>query len=787
MSELKEVHFIGIGGIGMSALARILMKKGVLVTGSDSSLKGDIIDKLRLEGAILEGDPFDFKGKTVVYSSAISKENEEYKRAFAEPTARLLHRSELLGALFLEQKSLCVTGSHGKTTTSALLTHLLDVACLDPSFAVGGIVENLASNGRHGTGEYFVAEADESDGSFLQYKAFGAIVTNIDKDHIDHWKSEENLAIGFKQFMDAVESKEHLFYCFDDEGLKKISPKGVSYGLEKGADVYGNHVRQKDFSMLFDVEFRGKKIKDIELSLIGRHNVQNALGVLGLGLVIGIEEDKIRRAFKSFRGAGRRMDVKGSASGVLVIDDYAHHPKEIEAFLRALKGSAEGRRIVVVFQPHRYSRTIDCKEEYKSAFKMADLLITTDIYAAGEPAIPGVTGLSFKESLLAPKEIFYCPRQGLLDFTLGKIRPYDIVVTMGAGDVTNLGPDLLFHLKKVAPKKYKMGLLFGGASREHKVSKISAMHVAAALNKEYLDVELFSIDELGVWEHKERPKVGRIAPECLEALQACDLLFPLFHGPYGEDGTIQGFFEMLGIPYVGCDTLSSAICMNKAIAKRLALQVGVKTNHFIDFTRGEWELFKEEKLDLIEKEFSYPFFVKAAHFGSSIGVFKVENKKALIEAVEWIIVRDTLVIIESLVVGRELEFAVLGVIDPLISHPGEILTGGKVYDYDVKYGTNAMATDVYPDVDPEILAEGKGCVKKLARVFGISGLVRIDFFLTADGDWIFNEANTMPGFTPTSLYPEVWARAGLSYTELLDKLVVAALYKGRVRIIEGCL
>ena len=445
-----QYHFIGIGGIGMSALATILLQRGVRVTGSDIA-PSHVTEQLQKKGAeIFVGhSPQHINpSSTIVYSSDIKEENPEVQHARSQGS-QFLHRSELLHRLMEGYSPLLVTGTHGKTTTSSLLAHLLVDAGLDPSFAIGGVVQSLNANGGYGRGSYFVAEADESDGSFLNYTPFGAIITNIDNDHLAYWNTLDGLVAGFKTFANGVESPEHLFWCGDDEMLSSLKLAGFSYGFDAKNDLYIENFRQTGWNNTFDISFEGVEYTEIEIPLVGGHNVLNAAAVFGMGIMTKIPDEKIRKAFADFRGVARRAEYKGECSGIAVFDDYAHHPTEIFATLRAIKQAIGHRRLIVAFQPHRYTRTRDCLHEFGPAFEPADCVVLTDIYAAGEMPIGGIKTdvvlAKIKEG--SSMDVRYVPRVQLPEYLFGFLKPDDVLVTMGAGDITKVGPNVLKLLK----------------------------------------------------------------------------------------------------------------------------------------------------------------------------------------------------------------------------------------------------------------------------------------------------------------------------------------------------
>ena len=433
----------------MSALAHILVQKGIRVSGSDAAASS-ITEKLKESGVRVEivhraaNAP---QEGAVVYSSAVTSENPEMQCALAKQLP-ILHRSDVLASLLNEQKALLVAGVHGKTTTSALLTHLFVDAALEPSFAIGGIVRNLGTNGGFGKGEYFIAEADESDGSFLKYNGYGAILTNIDHEHLDYWENGDRLLQAFKEFEAKIVSSDHLFWCCDDQQLCSLNLRGVSYGFDKKAALRIANYQQAGWSVVFDFTFEGKLYENVEVPLIGGHNVLNSAAVFGLGLRCQISEAIIRKSLLRFQGVNRRSDKKGEAAQIVVYDDYAHHPTEIFATLRAFKMAAMGKRLVVVFQPHRYTRVRDCMETFPAVFDNADELIVTDIYSAGESPIASTTAALVKKiGQRCGSPVQYIPKEQLVEFLKKFLCENDILITMGAGDVTKVGPDLLAKLK----------------------------------------------------------------------------------------------------------------------------------------------------------------------------------------------------------------------------------------------------------------------------------------------------------------------------------------------------
>lgn len=768
----KDYHFIGIGGIGMSALARILLQKGAKVSGSDLSTSA-IIESLKEAGAAIvaqhSSDPIpDFK--TVVYNTMISRDNPEYQAAISSKVP-LMHRSDLLALLMQDYASLLVTGTHGKTTTSSLLTYVLLEGGLEPSFAIGGLIQNLGVNGGHGKGIYFVAEADESDGSFLKLPAFGAIVTNIDNDHLDHWKTEEELLQGFVEFAGHVRSKEHFFWCLDDPKLASLKLSGISYGFHPGAQLQITSFAQEGWKCVFSLHFEGKDYLNIEIPLIGTHNALNAAAVFGLALRLKIPEESIRRAFAKFQGIGRRVEKKGEINGVKIYDDYGHHPTEIQVTLKALRKAEEDKRFIVVFQPHRYTRLRDCMDIFGTCFEDADELIITDLYAANEAPIEGINA----EALVAQVRekgrvpVRYIPKKTLIPELHKMLRPHDVLLTQGAGDVTHVGRELLEYFQENPLKKMTVGVVFGGKSSEHEISLKSVRHVLHSLNPEFYDVKQFSIPKQGEW----------VTKEVVEELQRCDICFPVLHGPFGEDGSIQGFFETLGIAYVGCDFRSSAVCMDKAWTKHIALNNNIPTTPFVEFTAGQWKNEQAHCLKKVAQKLHFPLFVKPVHLGSSIGVSKAVDQASLIEAIDHACGLDFRVLVEEEVIGREIEFAVLGNETIHVTPPGEIYSAGSIYDYDRKYGPQGMQTEIQAQLPAEIIEKGKKLAAKAYSALGCTGMARVDCFLKPTGDILLSEVNPIPGFTSISLYPKMWEAQGVTGSALVDKLLILGLQRKR--------
>ncbi len=437
MNQL-EYFFIGIGGVGMSALAHILLEMNMKVAGSDlvPSKKTDILAKKGAKITFGHDEKNIESHHVVIYSTAIQKDNPEIKKA-KELGCLIWHRSDLLRWLARSQKSLVVCGAHGKTTTTSLLAHVLYTAGKNPSFVFGGISPSFITNGHHGRGEYFVLEGDESDGSFLKTDPFGAIVTNIDNDHLDYWHTKQALCEAYVSFMLKVKNPRHLVWWADDPYLSVIKPKGISYGFSKHADAKIKQIRWIEGRAKFDVEFQGNHYSHIDLGLPGEHNILNATAVFALSLLLGVSERDIRLSFATYRGVHRRLEKKGECQGAHLYDDYAHHPTEIAASLKAIRNLSQSKKIYAIFQPHRYSRMKSLMHELAHVFQDVDHLIVTDIYPAGEEPIPGIDPDTIMKmiQLKSHQSMEYITRNYISSYLRECLSPTDVVITLGAGDI----------------------------------------------------------------------------------------------------------------------------------------------------------------------------------------------------------------------------------------------------------------------------------------------------------------------------------------------------------------
>ena len=447
---VRRVHFVGIGGVGMSGIAEVLANLGYRVSGSDLK-ESAITRRLKAAGvrvALGHGAANVRDAQVVVVSSAVRPDNPEV-RAARRAGVPIVLRAQMLAELGRMKKTMTVAGSHGKTTTTAMAAMALAAAGAEPTMIVGGQIKNIDSNARLGLGDYLVTEADESDGSFVHLEPLVAVVTNIDNDHLDHHKTMDNLRAAFAAHLSRLPFYGAAVLCADDPGLALLRPRlnarVISYGFSRRADWQARALRLEKDGSSYEAFYLGRRAARIRLRVPGRHNVLNSLAALAAGRFLGFPLSGLGRGLAAFRGVGRRLDRLGSAGEVEFVDDYGHHPTEVRAAVEAVATLWKGRRTVVVFQPHRYSRTKLLAGEFGPAFSRADLVFVMDIYPAGEAPIPGVSSALILDSLRRAG-VACAPCLGSLD-VLRQLRRGDVLLTLGAGDVWKTGMDLLRRLQ----------------------------------------------------------------------------------------------------------------------------------------------------------------------------------------------------------------------------------------------------------------------------------------------------------------------------------------------------
>jgi UDP-N-acetylmuramate--alanine ligase len=450
-SSIKKIHFVGIGGIGMSGIAEILLDQGFKVSGSDRGLS-EVTDRLQKLGAtVYEGHRAEHIADDVdalVYSSAVSSDNPEILAAQRRKIP-VIRRAEMLAEVMRLKYGIGIAGTHGKTTTTSMISLVLMEGELDPTVIVGGKLSGLGgTNARLGHGEFIVVEADEFDRSFLSITPTIAVLTTLETDHLDCYRDLEDIKGAFIQFASKVPFYGFVVLCLDEPALLDIMPqlrkkKIITYGLNPQADVQAVEIRHKDNTSTFTVVRDGADLGQITLQVPGKHNVQNSLAAIAVGLELGVPFQKVKDGIEKFAGVYRRWEKKGESAGITLYDDYAHHPTECRATLAGAKAGWR-RRVVCVFQPHLYTRTRDFYEEFGKSFLLSDVLIVTDVYPAREEPIQGVTGelIVGAAKRFGHKDVHYVPEKKQIPSYLQSIvKTGDIVITMGAGDIWKYGEE----------------------------------------------------------------------------------------------------------------------------------------------------------------------------------------------------------------------------------------------------------------------------------------------------------------------------------------------------------
>ena len=447
----SPVHFIGIGGAGMSAIAKVLLERRVLISGSDlkPSRAAAMLEAIGARVHVGHDASLVQAGQIVVVSSAIPASNPELRRA-EELGLEVLTRGQALAALLEGYRSIVVAGTHGKTTTTSMATTILRVAGLDPTYLIGGGLNDAGTNARFGSAELAVAESDESDGSFLLLAPHIGVVTNIDLDHVDRWRSLDELYDAFRAFIDNIDAGGWVVVPATDTvltGLANASGRRV-VTFADGGEVRAEHLELGSQRARFRLTTSAGH-GDVSLRVPGRHNVSNALAAAAACLAAGVDASAAAAGLSAYRGVERRLQMRGRSEGVTVIDDYAHHPTEIRATLAAVR-PGPWDRVVAVFQPHRYSRTEALASGFGASFEDADRIVVTDVYGAGEQPVPGVTGKLVSDAVcthVPGRPVAYLPhRADLIEYLTASTRPGDVVLTLGAGDITNVGEELLARL-----------------------------------------------------------------------------------------------------------------------------------------------------------------------------------------------------------------------------------------------------------------------------------------------------------------------------------------------------
>jgi UDP-N-acetylmuramate--alanine ligase len=459
--NLGVIHFIGIGGIGMSGIAEILIQSGYLVQGSDINISDNTnrLKKIGVKIFIGQKSSNINNAKIIVVSTAITNTNIELiaaKKMFLP----IVHRAEMLGELMRFKQSIAVGGTHGKTTTTSLISRIIEQNGMDPTIINGGIISSLGSNAKLGGGEWMIVEADESDGSFAKLNPTVAVVTNIDLEHLDHHGNEKNLEHAFFNFVSSIPFYGFICLCIDHPRVQKLiskleDKKVITFGLSANADIRATNIIYKNNCMNFDLNISKRlnthtKVYNIEFSMIGLHNIQNALAAISIGLELNIPIESIQNSLKTFNGVQRRFEKVGDYNGSLIIDDYGHHPVEISSALSAARLIAPKNKIISIFQPHRYSRLRDLFEDFCSCFNDSDQVLLLDVYPAGEKVIKKFESINLAEGLIkyGHKKVSYVKDSNkLANIIKDNLIPGDLVICLGAGTITKIANNLEYDLK----------------------------------------------------------------------------------------------------------------------------------------------------------------------------------------------------------------------------------------------------------------------------------------------------------------------------------------------------
>ena len=448
-----RVHFVGIGGSGMSGIARIMASRGAQVSGSDLN-DSSTLNGLRSLGAkIYIGHSLDNLGSPdlVIKSSAIPANNPELEEAHKKGIT-VLERAAALAELMIGTRSVAVAGTHGKTTTTSMLTVALQHVGLDPSFAIGATVSNSGTNAHQGSGNTFIVEADESDGSFTAYKPLGAIITNIELDHVDNFATLAQIDQIFDDFAATIRAEGFLVICSDDPGalrlMARVKEKNLpisitTYGIDSQADLRLDRIHLQPKSAEARVSYKGRVLAVMELAITGRHNLLNAAAALLAGLELGANANDLIKGLSLFSGARRRFEIKGISKGITVIDDYGHHPTEVKATLESAEIYAQGGRVITVFQPHRYSRTQVFASEFAKALSASDYTYLLEIYPASEQEIAGVSSLLISKEMDSAIHSYQPSMPEVIESAAKMAKSGDVILTLGAGDVSSLGKLIL--------------------------------------------------------------------------------------------------------------------------------------------------------------------------------------------------------------------------------------------------------------------------------------------------------------------------------------------------------
>ena len=773
-------HLIGIGGVGMGPLALLLKAKGYNVSGSDIR-NNRMISQLQAQGieVFMGHEAQNIKrADYVVYSSAIPKDNPE-RIAAQEQGIPLLARAKVLADLMQDQIGITIAGAHGKTTTTSMISLLLTQANLEPTIAIGGTIQGTSLTAQLGQGRHFVAEVDESDGSFLHFSPAYSVITNIDFEHGDYYGTWENILKTYRQFIDKTQDNGILIICGDDKRLlslvKESGRNFKTYGFRPANDIVAHDIELNGWQSHFDCFVKGQNLGRVTLTVPGKHNVANALACIGLGLSLGIDFKIIAESLKKYAGARRRFELLGEVDNITVIDDYAHHPTEIKATLKTAK-QFKKRRVVSLFQPHRYSRLACLWKEFTESFTDSDYVVVTDIYSAGEKPIPGIDSqdLVAKIRQFTANPVTYVKKEGMIEFLQDLLQPGDLVVTLGAGDITQIAQKLVKQLSlkdlegfdtlnfrmTILPSQFgRIGVLMGGYSSEREISLKSGKAIVEALESQ--GCKVIAIDLVS---DKEQIIINNLLTAGI------DVAFIALHGRLGEDGTIQRILEKLNIPYTGSGPEASQLAIHKVQAQTLFQNHHILVSPFMVLVKNQ-----PFSVAAIQDQIGdRPWVVKPCSQGSSIGISIVRDPKELEKALTLARDYDDEIMVERFIQGRELT---IGILDQTALPVIEICPKREFFDFTAKY-QQGMTDYMIPAKIPEALAQRlQEIALKAFRLLGCRDISRVDFIVDRENHPFLLEVNTIPGFTATSLLPKAAQEKGIPFNLLCLKLVELAYGK----------
>ena len=761
LNACRSFYMVGIGGAGMSALARMLQHRKFGVAGSDvvASLEVERLRNEEIEVHVGHSATAlrEFLGShqecALIVTDAVDLNKSPEIAEARKKGLPVVRRSQALGWLLRPYKVIAVTGTHGKTTTTGLLGAGLIAAGLDPLVVVGAAILDWEGPIREGKGEYAVVEACEAYEAYSDINPHIVLLTNLEPDHLDYHGTYENLRDSMVRFVSKIPPSGGLVYCADDRGASEIAEltdvKCLAYGL---SEAWLQQTFNKfGFGINASESDAGKLLK---LNLPGDHNRMNATGALAAASLLNdddrvVELDAVEMGIARFGGAERRLQVLLEGP-ITVIDDYAHHPSEIVASIQGVKQRYPGRRLVVVYQPHMYSRTLEHISDFPPALNAADFVVLTDIYPAREAPIPGVSSARIAEGITKPMR--YVPSRHLLPRQVKQIlKPGDVVVGMGAGTISEFAPDLIREIERDVNPTKRVAVVYGGDSSEREVSILSGNAIAKALINAGFDAELIDVTECLLRKGNVIDFTGSIRP---------DVAFLAVHGTHAEDGAIQGFFELMHVPYTGSGIYSSAVAMDKNRTKQLLSAVGLRC------PQGQFIKTDSEPVSI-----SAPAIIKPNREGSTVGLTFAESQDQISEGVRMALQYPGGCLVEEWVKGMEISVPVLcGEALP----PVEICPAFGTYDFANKYTPGATEEIVPARLPEHLLAEAQRVAVLAHETLGCEGATRTDMIVRGEEIFVL-EVNTLPGMTATSLLPNSARAAGMTFEQLCTRIVEDAL------------